>query len=71
MANPGTFGDLGKESKETLLRGRDFSTKPTVELNTTSSNGVKANVKISREDTALFWALLSSSSPRATALRRA
>jgi len=50
MANPGTFGDLGKESKETLLRGRDFSVKPTVELNTTSSNGVKANVKINKED---------------------
>jgi len=50
MANPGTFGDLGKESKETLLRGRDFSTKPTVELNLTSSNGVKTITKVNRED---------------------
>jgi archaellum component FlaF (FlaF/FlaG flagellin family) len=50
MANPGTFGDLGKESKEALLRGKDFSSKPQVEVVTTSKNQVKATAKINRED---------------------
>jgi len=50
MANPGTFADIGKEARDTLLRNKDFSTKPTLEVNTTSSNGVKATGKISKED---------------------
>jgi voltage-dependent anion channel protein 2 len=50
MSAPPSFGDLGKEAKETLLRGLDFSTKPTVDFTATSANGVKSIAKISRED---------------------
>jgi hypothetical protein len=50
MANPGSFGDLGKEAKETLLRGKDFVSKPHIEIVTTSSNNVKSTAKITRED---------------------
>jgi len=65
MANPGTFADLGKEARETLLRGKDFSTKNTVDLVTTSSNGVKVTAKLSREDSGSLLGSLEAKFPKA------
>jgi hypothetical protein len=50
MSNPGTFGDLGKEARDALLRSKEFVNKPHVDVVTTSSNGVKTTGKITRED---------------------
>jgi hypothetical protein len=62
--NPGSFGDLGKEAKEALFKSKDFNTKDQVSLTTTSSNGVKAISKLTREDGGKIAAQLEFKFPK-------
>jgi len=48
--NPGSFADLGKEAKEDLFKSKDFNTKDQLSFTTTSTSGVKAISKLTRED---------------------